>query len=71
MALSREGTLDEIVLSIDGDNRRVAYTIASAALPFDHHSAAMQLRPDGTGGTGGTVLSWTTDFLPTAPRWKR
>jgi carbon monoxide dehydrogenase subunit G len=58
-----EGTLDEVILSVDEDNRRVAYTIVSAPLPFDHHSAAMQLQPD---GAGGTVLSWTTDFLPAA-----
>lgn len=64
-----EGTLDDIVLSINDDNRRVAYTIVSAPLPSDHHSAAIQLRPD---GLGGTVLSWTTDFLPATltPRWK-
>ncbi len=56
-----EGTLDEVILGVDDANRRVAYTIVSAPLPFEHHSAAMQLRPD---GAGGTVLSWTTDFLP-------
>lgn len=55
------GALDEVILSIDEPSRRVAYTIVSAPMAFEHHSAAMQLLPD---GEGGTVLSWTTDFLP-------
>lgn len=60
-SLGDMGALDEVILSVDDTNRRVAYTIVSAPLPFEHHSSAMQLLPD---GTGGTVLSWTTDFLP-------
>ncbi len=55
------GSLDEVILSIDEPSRRFAYTIVSAPMPFEHHSAAMQLLPD---GDGGSVLSWTTDFLP-------
>jgi carbon monoxide dehydrogenase subunit G len=62
-SLGDMGDLDEIILGVDHDNRRVAYTIVSAPLPFEHHSAAMQVQPD---GHGGTVLSWTTDFLPAA-----
>jgi len=60
-SLGELGSLNEIILSIDQPSRRVAYTIVSAPMTFEHHSAAMQLLPD---GDGGTVLSWTTDFLP-------
>ncbi|MFC5382057.1 SRPBCC family protein [Aquipuribacter nitratireducens] len=60
-ALGDLGTLREIILSVDEENRRVAYTIVEAPLPFTHHSAAFHLQAD---GAGGTVLSWTTDFLP-------
>lgn len=60
-ALGDLGTLEETILSVDEANRRVAYTIVSAPLPFTHHSAAFQLQSD---AAGGTVLWWTTDFLP-------
>lgn len=60
-ALGDLGVLRETILSVDEANQRVAYTIVEAPLPFTHHSAAFHLHPD---GAGGTVLSWTTDFLP-------
>lgn len=50
-----------VTIPVNEPSRRVACTVVSAPVPFEHHSAAVQLLPD---GAGGTVRFGTTDFLP-------
>lgn len=59
-SLGDQGTLEELMISIDVDQRRVAYTIVSSPFGFVHHQASMEIIDDPAGAT----LVWTTDFLP-------
>jgi len=54
-------TVRVTIPAVNEPSRRVACTVVSAPVPFEHHSAAVQLLPD---GAGGTVRFGTTDFLP-------
>jgi hypothetical protein len=60
-SLGEMGALDERILDIDHEHRRVAYTIVDAPMPFTHHSAGMSVdvAPD-----GATRVRWITDFSP-------
>ncbi len=60
-ALGDQGTLREVILSVDDDRRRVAYTIVESPFNFEHHSASMQIAPNG--GSGARFI-WTTDVKP-------
>jgi carbon monoxide dehydrogenase subunit G len=55
------GELREQIVDIDDDARRIAYTVVGGPLPTTHHNASMEVVSD---GAGGSVLVWTTDFLP-------
>jgi Polyketide cyclase / dehydrase and lipid transport len=55
------GVLDERILSVDAEHRRVAYTIQSSPLGFEHHSAAMSVTTD---IDGRTMITWITDYAP-------
>lgn len=55
------GTLDELILSVDHERRRVAYSIQSSPVPMTHHSASMTVD---TSLDGSTQLVWTTDYAP-------
>ncbi len=57
------GTLDELIVSIDDERRRLAYTIQASPFDFTHHHASMQVVENG--GTGATFV-WTTDVKPDA-----
>lgn len=52
--------LEERILSVDNDRRRVAYTITKAPFPLEFHSASMQVSADGK----GSRLTWITDVKP-------
>ncbi len=49
----------EVGLSVDETHRRVAY--AALGNHFPHHSAPMQILPD---GEDRSRLFWASDFLP-------
>jgi len=55
------GRLDELILSVDSDRRRVAYAIQSSPLRMQHHSASMAVD---TTAHGTTRFTWITDFAP-------
>lgn len=55
------GVLDERILSVDAERRRVAYTIQTSPLGFEHHSASMSVHTD---ADGRTTITWITDFAP-------
>ena len=47
------------ILGIDDVHRRIAYAVVGGR--FGHHSASMQILPD---GPGRSRLLWASDFLP-------
>lgn len=48
----------ERIVDLDEERRRVAYTVIDGM--FEHHSASMQIIPDGD----GCRFVWISDFLP-------
>jgi carbon monoxide dehydrogenase subunit G len=51
----------ELVIDVDDDARRLAWSVVDGPLPMTHHSASMQVFPaDG----GGTRVVWVADVLP-------
>jgi len=59
-SLDDQGTLEELLVSADADQRRVAYAIVSSPFGFVHHHASMEIVDD----PSGVTFVWTTDFLP-------
>ncbi len=59
-SLGEQGTLEELLVSTDPDQRRIAYAIVSSPFGFVHHHASMEIVDDPDGAT----FVWTTDFLP-------
>jgi carbon monoxide dehydrogenase subunit G len=55
------GTLSELIVSVDEERRRVAYSITESPFNMTHHHASMQVKPNG--GTGSTFI-WTSDLKP-------
>ncbi len=53
----------ERILDVDDNNRRVAYTVLDEI--FEHHSASMQIVPD---GEERCRFIWISDFLPANAR---
>ncbi|MFC4591059.1 SRPBCC family protein [Sphaerisporangium corydalis] len=52
----------ELIVAIDDDARRLAYSVIEGARPpAEHHHASFEVQPDGD-GTGRLI--WTTDILP-------
>ncbi|WP_066372780.1 SRPBCC family protein [Herbidospora mongoliensis] len=50
--------VEELIVSIDDEARRLAYAVvAGARPPLIHHHASFEVRPDGT-------LVWRADILP-------
>ncbi len=60
-ALGEQGTLDELIVSVDDERHRIAYSIKASPFNLEHHHAFMQVRADG--GSGATFV-WTTDVKP-------
>ncbi|WP_040810705.1 SRPBCC family protein [Nocardia concava] len=51
----------ELIVTIDEDSRRLAYTVVEGARPeLDYHHASFEVRADGEHGR----LVWITDVLP-------
>src|SRR5207253_806305 len=54
-------TAREVLVGIDDDRRRLAYTVVESALGASHHNASAQVfSADG----GATRFVWITDVLP-------
>jgi uncharacterized protein YndB with AHSA1/START domain len=54
----------ELIVAIDDDARRLAYSVVDGARPpAEHHHASFEVRPE---GDGNGRLIWTTDVLPHA-----
>ncbi len=52
--------LIERIITVDHDNRRVAYTVLEG-MPVEHHAASMQVL---AAGDGRATLRWITDVAP-------
>jgi hypothetical protein len=50
----------EVLVGIDDDARRLAYTVVEGPLDSTHHNASAQVLPEG----GGCRFVWITDVLP-------
>jgi hypothetical protein len=51
----------ELLVGIDDEARRLAYTVVEGRLPFTHHNASAQVFAD---GPGRARFVWITDVLP-------
>ena len=60
-SLGEGGTLSELIVSVDDQRRRVAYSILESPFNLEHHNSSMQVEPNG--GTGSKFI-WTTDIKP-------
>lgn len=60
-ALGDAGTLHELIVSVDPDLRRVAYSIQESPFDFSHHHASMQVTPV---GDHTSQVTWITDLAP-------
>lgn len=56
------GRLDERILAVDDELKRVAYSIVDSPFGLEFHAASWQLRADGD----RTVMDWFTDVKPDA-----
>lgn len=54
------GTLKELIVSVNPDLKRLAYSIIQSPFGFDFHSASWQAIEDGD----GTTFEWYTDVKP-------
>lgn len=59
--LGDAGTLEELIVSVDHDVRRLAYAIQSSPFGFAHHHASMQVTAV---DRGTSRLTWITDIAP-------
>ena len=50
----------ELILGLDDERRRLAYSVIETPLPIKSHHATFEVFPKGD----GTLLVWTTDVLP-------
>lgn len=58
--LGEAGVLRELIVAIDPEQRRIAYSIKEAPFPLTHHHASMQVLSEGD----ETRFRWVTDFKP-------
>ncbi len=62
-ALGDQGSLEELIVTVDDGRKRLVYAIQKSPFELDFHSASMQV-VEGE-GAGGRFL-WTTDVKPDA-----
>jgi hypothetical protein len=55
------GSLTETILSVDDEEKRVAYTITDSPFPIEAHAASMQVVD---AGDGKSTFQWITDVKP-------
>jgi hypothetical protein len=51
----------EVLLGVDEQERRLAYSVVESSLGFTHNSASVQVAAD---SAGRARLTWITDLLP-------
>ncbi|MGG1519425.1 SRPBCC family protein [Paenibacillus oryzisoli] len=61
LLLPNGGMTREYIVSIDDQERRMAYAVVEGRMPLLHHHASFQVFPHGNSSTN---LVWITDFLP-------
>jgi carbon monoxide dehydrogenase subunit G len=68
-ALGEQGELNELIVTVDNDRRRLVYSIRESPFNFAHHSASWQVTPDGD----RSRLVWITDLKPdsVAPEFEK
>ncbi|MEO6712802.1 MAG: SRPBCC family protein [Mycobacteriales bacterium] len=59
-SIGDSGELEELIVSVDQERKRIAYAITRSPFNFQFHSASMQIVPDGD----VACCVWTTDVLP-------
>jgi hypothetical protein len=57
------GTIEELIVSVDPDLRRVAYSVRKSPWNFGHHHSSMQILPP-SGDAEGTRMRWIVDLKP-------
>ena len=60
-SLSEDGQLKELIVSVDDERRRLAYSIQESPFNFAYHISSMQVTP---GEGKGARLVWITDVKP-------
>ncbi|HEX2316826.1 MAG TPA: SRPBCC family protein [Thermomonospora sp.] len=55
--------IEELIVSVDEEHRRVAYSVLKSPWNMDFHHASMQVLPPADGSSGAR-LRWTIDVLP-------
>jgi hypothetical protein len=58
--MGENGTVEELIVTVDPERRRLAYSVQNSPVGFTHHHSSMQVLPDGD----GSRLIWTNDFAP-------
>jgi Polyketide cyclase / dehydrase and lipid transport len=53
----------ERLVTCDGEERRLVYSVVDSATGFTHHQATVEVR-DPEPGAAGCRIVWTTDLLP-------
>jgi Polyketide cyclase / dehydrase and lipid transport len=51
----------ELIVDVDDERRRIAYSAAEGPLGLTHHNASFEVQ---AGPDGRTLLVWVTDLLP-------
>jgi carbon monoxide dehydrogenase subunit G len=51
----------ELIVDVDHERRRIAYTAVEGPLGSTHHNASFEVLAE---PGGGTLLAWVTDLLP-------
>jgi carbon monoxide dehydrogenase subunit G len=59
-ALENGGHLEELIVTVDEERKRIVYSIKDSPFGFEHHNASMQAVPE----DHGTRFVWTTDLTP-------
>lgn len=61
LILADGSLVKEFIVSVDDQERRMAFAVKEGRLPLLHHHASFQVLPN---DQGGSIFVWTTDFLP-------
>ncbi len=61
LTLPDGGMVRELIIAVDDDQRRLAYTVVETRMPLAHHHASFQIFAD---GEDRSRLVWITDALP-------
>ncbi|WP_379138761.1 SRPBCC family protein [Paenibacillus sp. sgz500958] len=61
LILPNGGTVHELIVSVDDQERRMVFAVKEGRMPLLHHNASFQVFPD---NEDGSTLVWITDFLP-------